>query len=282
MYVKKISLISTESWNHHHSGWPLCLEYLNELNTTNGISCYTNVEPEDFSKAKINKLWIGFFHRPPTKIVEKLTKSYVFQNNLKYCKGLYTFSKYTSSFLNNLNVLSENLIHPIKSSKHPFIMNKDYSIISIGFWMRKFEIFEKIKSNRNKFILNSNIQEYKTNIPILDHLPKKEYEILLSKNVVFLELKDSSANNTILECIIRNTPIIINRLPAVEEYLGKEYPLFYSNAEEAEELVNNIEKIKQSHEYLKNIDKNVFSYQYFLNSIVNSNIYKNICNKIYI
>ena len=41
------------------------------------------------------------------------------------------------------------------------------------------------------------------------------YDCLLSENVVTIELFDASANNVIVECIARNTPIVVNRHPAV-------------------------------------------------------------------
>ena len=57
----------------------------------------------------------------------------------------------------------------------------------------------------------------------------KEYDQLLEKNIVFIELIDASANNTILECIVRNTPIIVNKIEPVVEYLGDDYPLYFEN-----------------------------------------------------
>ena len=32
-----------------------------------------------------------------------------------------------------------------------------------------------------------------------------------------------------MECIKANNPIIVNRLESIENYIGKEYPLFYDN-----------------------------------------------------
>jgi hypothetical protein len=51
-------------------------------------------------------------------------------------------------------------------------------------------------------------------------------------------LEDANAHNTIVECIKFNTPIIINKLPAVVEYLGEDYPLYYKNVDELEMLNN--------------------------------------------
>jgi Polysaccharide pyruvyl transferase len=65
----------------------------------------------------------------------------------------------------------------------------------------------------------------------LGPLDNDDYDALISdsNSVIFLHLIDASAVNTVIECLARGTPLIVNRHPAVEEYLGKEYPLFYSS-----------------------------------------------------
>ena len=62
-------------------------------------------------------------------------------------------------------------------------------------------------------------------VEVMEHLSDSAYDELLSENVVFLNLIDASAVNTVIECIVRNTPLIINRLPAIVEILGEDYPL---------------------------------------------------------
>lgn len=60
-----------------------------------------------------------------------------------------------------------------------------------------------------------------------------------------------------MKLISGNTPLIINRLPAIEAYLGKEYPLFYNTMDEASKLSNSIDKIVEAHAYLKKLDKTI-------------------------
>lgn len=47
---------------------------------------------------------------------------------------------------------------------------------------------------------------------------------------------NSSANNTILECIARNTPIIVRTNPAIVEYLGENYPLYFESLNDLNKL----------------------------------------------
>ena len=94
----------------------------------------------------------------------------------------------------------------------------------------------------------------------------EEYDDLLSKNIVFVELFDASANNTVLECIIRNTPIIINKIEGVVDYLGEHYPLYFENLKEVPQLING-QKILEAHEYLKNMDKTRFLMSTFVSNL---------------
>ena len=112
-------------------------------------------------------------------------------------------------------------------------------------------------------------------VTILEHLPNNDYDHLLSENIVFLDLVDCSAANTIIECITRNTPIIINRHPAVEEYLGKDYPLFYDDIDDVNGLLT-IKNIRRGYHYLLRKNKDFLHVDYFIESLKSSSIYQNL------
>ena len=63
----------------------------------------------------------------------------------------------------------------------------------------------------------------------LSRLKDKEYDQLLNSCVVLQHMFGAAANNIVAECIKHGTPLIVNRLPALEEYLGHDYPLFYDD-----------------------------------------------------
>ncbi len=65
-------------------------------------------------------------------------------------------------------------------------------------------------------------------VEIIPRLDNDQYDQLLASNIVFLNLVDASAVNTVLECIVRNTPFVVNRLPALVELLP-DYPGFYDD-----------------------------------------------------
>ena len=71
---------------------------------------------------------------------------------------------------------------------------------------------------------------------------------------------DASAVNTIIECKVRNTPVIVNRLPAVVEILGENYPFYYNDASyyEINKQIENlltIENVNKAYNYLRHLDK---------------------------
>ena len=101
-------------------------------------------------------------------------------------------------------------------------------------------------------------------IPYLDNV---SYDTLLSQNIVFLNLVDASACNTIIECIIRNVPLLVNRIPPVVEMLGKNYPLYYDTIYEASKLLEDPQNIQDAFDYLTKIEKFAFNIDEFINRL---------------
>ncbi len=110
------------------------------------------------------------------------------------------------------------------------------------------------------------IMELQNSVDIIEHLSNSDYDKLLSCNIVFIKLIDASAVNTIIECILRNTPILVNPLPAVVELLGKDYPFYYKSFFEASELLNDFNTIQAAHLYLQNMNKDSFAISSFISS----------------
>jgi hypothetical protein len=134
------------------------------------------------------------------------------------------------------------------------------------------------KCHCNKYLVGMTqmIDENHASVQIISDLDNSAYDSLLTQNVVFIKLVDASAVNTIIECIVRWTPILVNRLPAVEEYLGADYPLYYSSYEEALEFLNNPCKLREGHEYLRGLDISRFHMKHFIEELLHSRIFRRI------
>jgi hypothetical protein len=96
----------------------------------------------------------------------------------------------------------------------------------------------------------------------------EEYDEMLTNNIVFVDLFDSNANNTVVECIARNTPIVINKTAGVMDYLGEDYPLYFDNLEEVSHLLSK-ENISKAYYYMKNLNKDYLNVNYFKKEFIN-------------
>jgi len=258
------------------------------------------------NRGPIFNLWSGFIHCTPftPPYLNKIDISLLFKNqsfiiSLDNCYCLFTLSTYITNYLNNeIKKINKNV--KIFTLKHPtdindilyfdienYIKNKNKKLIQIGQQMRKVtsiyllkvESHEKIWltgtrdikrcnflfnnecSYLNLNIENKNVRMYYTNTP-------QEYDELLSKNIVFVDFFDAAANNTIVECISRNTPIICKKLEGVVEYLGPHYPLYFNDLDDVYELLN-ITKISEGYEYLKNMNKKDIEIDCFVKELIN-------------
>lgn len=107
-------------------------------------------------------------------------------------------------------------------------------------------------------------------VEIIPKLTDSEYSDLLTQNIVFLPLKHGNVSGTLVECISRNTPVIIPRLPQIEEYLGKDYPLYYQTDIQASQLMNDRAALCKAYLYLRNMDKMSLRPETFISNIRNA------------
>jgi hypothetical protein len=104
-------------------------------------------------------------------------------------------------------------------------------------------------------------------LEIMSTVDNTAYDELLTKNLVFLNLVDGSAVNTLIECMVRNTPVFVNRHPAAVEILGVDYPLYYDKPADVNRLLENAGCIKQAHEYLSTLGKRSYDIDEFIRSL---------------
>jgi polysaccharide pyruvyl transferase WcaK-like protein len=117
--------------------------------------------------------------------------------------------------------------------------------------------------------LFDSIVDMENSVKIISYLDNVDYDTLLSQNIVFLNLVDASAVNTLIECIMRCTPIIVNPLPAVMELLGSNYPLYYKNYYEVSRILDDTERIHQGFLYIRDLDKSKFDINSFTTTLMN-------------
>lgn len=310
-FQRKIKLeVDPTQWRHHRGGWSHVLQLMNEsLVTKEGTLLISAVEEWISDEKIISEPWIGFIHQVPRNNyfyypdLERLVEDEHFLHSLPYCRGIFVLSCVVKDFLlqhlKGIVPVAEVLypFTPFPESKMFKWSKFDGKVIFIGEFLRKFQDFYDlvlpegkglrkvlVKSegvrfdrlrdcsmNPLKLITNRSVEV------IEERLSDEVYDEWLSSSVVFLSLFDAPANTTVIECLSRNTPLVVNRLPGVEEYLGKEYPLFYDSLQEATDILADDAKLKYATEYLKSLPiKLKLSGDQFIHSFCNTSIYRSL------
>lgn len=254
----------------------------------------------------IDEEWVGIIHIVPNTPnylkniqIENLLLNKYFIESLKYCKGIIVLSNY---LLNYLKYKIPNV--KLKHIKHPTNMNecnkfdievfikKIYTnkikIVQLGSQLRYLSTIYKIKSKYKKIWLSGRkdteplfhwlnkecsvfdiaiTDEERNNVNLYYTHDFNEYDNIILNNIIIIHLINASANNAILELMYLNIPFFVNKLDAVIEYIGSDYPLYFNSLNEIEEIINNkellIKKMKEGTEYLKKIKKHDISMNYF-------------------
>jgi hypothetical protein len=225
-----------------------------------------------------------------------------FLKSLDTCFAFFTLSPYITNYMKgefekiqrHVNIMT--LKHPVVQeniipfSFENFQNNSEKILIQIGqqyrkmssiyqlsvpenyskMWLTGTKAFPRIQHiiKREQVYLNKYITTQMYNSVKLHYTETyAEYDEYLSKNIVFIDLFDAAANNTILECIVRKTPIVVNKIPGVVDYLGEGYPLYFSDLEDVPALLSE-EKLLEAHEYLKRMECADIEIDYFVKKLM--------------
>lgn len=312
-----LNLKNQFTWQEHRSGWKYALSSLECLHGAGGVifdGCLDSTFGYNVSNSLNQGLipykepWIGFFHSTvnispwfydDNLLLGNVLSSELFVESLDKCVGLFTFSDYVAQYIKTFvstDVVS--LKHPTEFPTKTFNYENflDYKkVVHVGAWMRKMSSFLRLKAPKYKkiFLLNPlslislgrelnylNTDDISfNNIKIIQRISNSSYDDLLTESIVFVDLFDSNANNTIIECIARNTPILVNKINAITEYLGESYPLYYSDIDEANSFIKDYGRIKSAHEYLSSFPgREQLTLDHFFKSFISSSIIKKIDN----
>ena len=230
-----------------------------------------------------DKPWVGFVHVPPDvpswfqseQANQRIFSRRSWRKSIEHCKGLFVLTEYHRQHLERM--LKPDF--PISVLRHPtefpevgfdfdrYLQNPQKRVVQIGWWLRKLDAITKIsvpghiptllgKDDWSKNLLTYSERRASgiTSIPgqaeRTAFLDNDAYDQLLAENIVFLDFYDTSANNAVIECVARGTPIVVCRHPAVEEYLGTDYPLFFDDYHQISDLVSDAGRLKEAHAHM--------------------------------
>lgn len=294
----KVDGFNSDFWDNLRGGWNWVIDGVkNELHSDNGTLFFKAVEDIVNEGRPIKEPWVGFLHQVPKHNdknfpdLERLLKNDTWKESVPYCQGIYVLSSYLKDYL-----IEKNIPVPVNMVYYPFDDNcKKFSltrfnnktpkkqVLFIGEYLRDFQSFYQLKADgyekkllRNELFDTTNIVK-NSSVTVIDRVSDSEYDELLSESIVFLKLFDAPANTLIVECIARNTPILVNRLRGVVEYLGEDYPFYYNNLAEAQKKIKDTKLIEKTVKYLENYEiKKKLERSYFINSIRHSSIYRSL------
>ena len=240
---------------------------------------------------------MGWISSPGTKHnlkwfpdLERLLQRDVWKASLPFCRGLFVLSSVLSEYLRSqkVPVPVAQLFYPSETPSRlfhydGFMASQMKRLLFIGEYLRNFQDFYDLQAPgwskellANERALTAHIQRNDT-VRLIERATDEEYDRLLENSVVFLALDGAPANTTLVECIVRNTPVMVNRLPGVVEYLGSDYPLYYESLAEAEYKLRDSELIRETTLYLERAPiKQKLTADYFLQAIQNTAIYRQL------
>ncbi|WP_321476151.1 hypothetical protein [uncultured Paludibaculum sp.] len=274
--------------------------------------CWNLARGEHSGILPYRRPWTGFVHNPPgipewhetSSAPQHILSLPAWRASLPHCRGLFTFSAAMRDWLmERLTVPVAALIHPTECPARVFDLERFLSldrprIVQVGAWLRRIHSIALLNATRLRKScliprregaahLESLVRKEQAHEPsvgradwasvdVLPYLDAEAFDDLLSHSVVFLDLYDTVVNNTVVECIVRGTPLLCNRLPALIELLGEEYPLFFSTLEEASSKADDFNLIRAAAEHLRAIPKAPFTGEYFARSLADSAIYRGL------
>jgi hypothetical protein len=244
--------------------------------------------------------WVGIIHHPvkipvadpllALKGAGAMMHTSLFRESVKHCKALITFSPSNAREIRTV-VAEIGAIVPVYSVAHPTDQNvplfsfevfkKTRQVNAVGFWLRRLQTFASLRTDLEKrYIFMSHRVDERvahlrkctagqpqnfTVVPYLDH---EDYNHALATGVGFADYYAVCASNTILEHIARRTPLLVNPEPSVIDYLGKDYPLYFTDLKEAEAKLHDMKLIEATTEYLKSPKFDMMvNYEHFISTM---------------
>ena len=291
--------------NKHRSGWPFAIEHLKKFHRSDGVLLDDFVErsfQNPATRQQWRQPWVGIFHHPPnlpawldpSAPIKTIISTREFRASLFYLKGAIAMSKYLGDWLH------AELGCPVLVRKHPseiprltFSMERwetqeKRSIVQIGWYARNHRAiyqldvpdgFQKVHLLQNKsWIVEAMVrtdkfsplrdQPWVGDVDVVRELNNSQYDDLMASSVILNQYWDVSASNTVVEAIARCTPLLVNRHPALVEYLGSEYPLFFDELRDLRTLLQDSARIRQGWRYLVEMDKSWLSASSFAHEVL--------------
>tara|TARA_B100001093_G_scaffold232589_1_gene222994 strand:- start:1974 stop:2945 length:972 start_codon:yes stop_codon:yes gene_type:complete len=273
---------------------------------------FVNGNTKDLERIKMyeNNKWVGVFHHPHNDsrnyhhIYDLITKHKQFKQCFKNLVGIFVVCQEQKIHYEQIPELKELpisvLYHPTDMNVPQFDFDSFYNntdrdipcgnIMVIGDHLRLHRRFYKLSTEYKKSVLLSQEDDWmnrdqKRNEQLKIHgiikyeknIRNDDYDKVLCNNIQFVDLKNPTASNLIIECMARCTPICVNNHPSIIDYIGNDYPLIYDNIRKLSRKLRQKNILEKASDYMLNSDhRKKIAPEYFVESFFNSEVYKSL------
>lgn len=268
---KKLRIDAPFFWENHRGGWRDVVRVLSELSTPRGTLFFSSVDDQFFDHGSVSEPWVGFVHQVPYQSLRfpdlhRFVQSDAWRKSQSSCRGLWVLTEYQRQFLIQQGVtVPISLVHyPIAEPKQSFCAErfrttKHRKLYCIGEFLRDWQAvydleapgYQKVILDNPEFAATRETLRENDTVAVERRVSDEEYDRILANHIVFLKLFDAVAVTVMVECIATATPLLINRVGAVAEYLGDDYPLYFDSLNQAEAYLTDDDRIVAAHEYLQ-------------------------------
>ena len=206
--------------------------------------------------------WLGIMHfghnlpamYPKEETAQGLIQNRNFRKSLRNCRAIIVMSTEMAEWLRQIVDVPVFMIpHPVSNHTCQGIVSEMRGVLFLGTQYRRLGMKQlhtkwsvkwapgtrDIKWLRALYRRqNQNRENPFSSVERVYAASSSEYFEMLSTHIVVIDLLDAVANNAVLEIIKCNIPAFVSRLPATVEYLGRDYPMFFSNYSELEAQLN--------------------------------------------
>ncbi|MEZ6037693.1 MAG: hypothetical protein R3F29_09445 [Planctomycetota bacterium] len=276
-------------WGHHRTPWDATVERLaTSLRADDGPMLVASTEQLLNNGTDLAGAWVGFVHwcphvpsyldriypQPPYDLA-KILDARTLPDALRHCEGLFCLSPSSRAFVHRTlrdRGLAEVPVHSVWMPTATDVprfdepsLSRTRDIVMLGHWLRRLSSLAEIAlpSGWNRIWLRGDqgfdpaaLIAAERNPGALDDVHCPEYldaarfDELMRSCIVFLDLWAASANNAVVECVARGTPLIVNRVDGVVDYLGEDYPLYFDTLADVEHLAVNRPRQREAHRHL--------------------------------
>lgn len=283
MKIKKIINLLKPSL--HYYGWGSIVNDLSQAVKfdNSGIILHTFADCifwPDKKRTLPKEPWIGFVHsavggqpgREQKYSIDNLLTHPSFVSARDKCKALIVLTDHTRNYLRKqVNIPVLKVTHPKFYAGKMFDIDRYMSSPKLrhsGFELRDVaRFFTTYTSIPKEMYIGQQYNHDLVKRELLHHgvtpntclvniiykfLNNQQYSEQLISTIGFSCYYDCAASNAILEHIMSHSPLVVNRIPPIVEYLGEDYPMYYENiSHNLDQYLLDKSFVQQTSDYLK-------------------------------